>query len=277
MRFDPHRRPSDEHSGDAVLAFDIETVADPESEDGSFPPWPTHRPVAASFLYASVGYSHEEFQLDTLICEPGDEATFYKGIDALLAPGLTPISFNGRAFDVNVLRLGAMAANCMELPNLTRLAQAHRYGREHADLLDLVGGYGAARGHSLAQLCHRLEIPVKVSAKGSDVGDLWRQGKAEVVKRYVEEDVAATYLLWLEAYAFRHSREDLIALPLDAFARWIETQPELEHLRPFAVCRPARWARSRAVWHRAVRAREDAARRAEREQHDRQFAETPIF
>lgn len=277
MRFDPHRRPSDEHSGDSVVVFDIETIADPEAVGGSFPPWPTHRPVAASFLYASVSYGLEEFQLDTLICEPGGEAEFYKGIDALLAPGLTPITFNGRAFDVNVLRLGAMAANSMELPNLARLAQANRYGREHADLLDQLGAYGAARGHSLAQLCHRLDIPVKQSAKGSDVGDLWRRGEAEVVKRYVEEDVAATYLLWLAAYAFRHSREDLLALPLDAFARWIEMQPELEHLRPFTACRQARWARSRSVWHRTVKAREDAAARVEREQHDRQFGETPIF
>lgn len=277
MRPEPHRRPSDEHSGQAVLAFDIETIAEPEPEDGSFPPWPTHIPVAASFLYASVGYDGAEFQLDTIICEAGEEAEFYGAMDALLRPGLTAISFNGRSFDLNVLRVGAMSAYRMDLPNLARLAQTNRYGRDHADLLEQFGGYGAARGHSLAQLCQRLAIPVKTSTQGSDVGELWRHGEKETVQRYVEEDVCATYLLWLYWHAFRHSREDLIAVPLDAFARWLEGQPELTHLLPFATCKPALWARSRAIGLRIARAHELAASRLERERIDREFAEPIHF
>src|SRR5690606_25635921 len=127
--------------------------------------------------------------------------------------------------------------------------------------LDLMDAFGGGRGASLAELCGALDIPAKTSVSGGDVADLWRQGDLTAIKRYVMEDVAASYILHLHACAWRECDEKLIALPLAALAIWSESEPGLSHLLPFATCRPARWARARAPALRAEAAAADAARR----------------
>lgn len=270
------RRPSDEHAHEHVVAYDIETIVDEEPSDGSFPPWPGHKPVAAAFLSAASFGGETEFRLDTLVCEEGAEVAFYREVDRLLPAGATAISFNGRSFDNLVLRLGAMAAFEFTTPNIARLAHSNRYGREHADLCELFGGYGAGRGHPLAAICERLRIPVKSSVSGGDVGALWRAGERETVLRYVSEDVLATYLVWLNWIAFRHSDPVLIASPLASLARWIECSPHLQHLMPFASCPAVRWARPRAITEKVRRAFADAERRIERERTEREFEGNPF-
>jgi hypothetical protein len=270
------RRPSDDHAHERVVVFDIETIVDEEPSDGSFPPWPRHKPVAAAFLSAATSDGETEFRLDTLVCEEGAEAAFYRQVDRLLPAGATAVTFNGRAFDNLVLRLGAMAAFEFAAPNIARLAHANRYGREHADLCELLGGYGAGRGHPLVAICERLRIPVKTSASGGDVGALWRAGERETVLRYVSEDVLATYLVWLNWIAFRHSDPVLIARPLADLARWIERSPELQHLLVFASCPAARWARPRAIAEKVRRALVEAERRVERERIEREFEGNPF-
>jgi hypothetical protein len=265
------RRPSDDHGHEHVVTFDLETIVAEQPVHGTFPPWPTHTPVAAAFLTVAAWGGHAEFRLDTLVCEPGQEADFYRAVDRLLPTGATIISFNGRAFDAVVLRLGAMAAGVFDAANIARLAQANRYGREHADLCELLGAYGAARGHPLASLCERLQIPVKTSINGGDVGALWRAGEREAVLRYVSEDVLATYLLWLHHIAFRHAEPALMAEPLAALARWLQTSPELAHLLPFAECPPTRAAQPAALAFAVRRALEKAGRRLERVRTDREF------
>ncbi len=266
-----NRRPSDDHGHEHVTIFDIETQVDEEPIDGSFPAWPKHKPVAAAFLTVAAWGGHAEFRLDTLVCETGGEADFHREVDRLLPAGGTVVSFNGRAFDAPVLRLSAMAAGVFDAGNIARLAQANRYGREHADLCELVGSYGAARGHPLASLCERLRIPVKTSVSGGDVGALWRAGDREAVLRYVSEDVLATYLLWLHHIAFRHADPALIAEPLAALAGWIETSPELAHLLPFATCPPTRAARPQALGLAIQRALSKAEQRLQRIRTDREF------
>lgn len=270
------RRPSDDHAHDHVVAFDIETIVDEEPSDGSFPPWPGHKPVAAAFLSAVLSGGETEFRLDTLICSPGEEAAFYREVDRLLPAGATAISFNGRSFDNLVLRLGAMAELEFTTSNIARLAHANRYGREHADLCELFGAYGTGRGHPLSALCERLQIPVKTSVSGGDVGALWRTGDRETVLNYVSEDVLATYCLWLHWIAFRHSDPALMANPLCNLASWIERSPELKHLMPFAESPAARWARPRAIAERVQRALAEAERRVERERVEREFSRDPF-
>lgn len=275
--FQPHR-PSDDHRHEHTVTFDIETIVDDEPADGSFPPWPRHRPVATAFLTAHWRPGRYEFDLKTLICSPGGEAAFYAGVNALLPKGLTGITYNGRGFDLPVLRLQAMAAGRFDLEGLSNQAHASRYGREHLDLADQLCGYGGTRRVTLAEICAALDIPVKSSVHGADVGALWRAGEIEAIRRYVEEDVAATYLLALHWFAFRASDERRIAVPLADLAGWIERSPNLAHLMPFTTCRPAMWARSRALLHRVNQAGMAAERRLERECDDRAFAnERPIF
>ena len=67
-------------------------------------------------------------------------------------------------------------------------------------------------------------------------------------------------------------------MPLADLVGWIERSPELAHLVPFTTCRPAMWARSRALLHRVNAAGMAVERRLERERDDRAFAsERPIF
>ncbi|MEO9131317.1 MAG: hypothetical protein ABI240_08925 [Sphingomonas sp.] len=272
------QRPSDDHGMDQVVCFDIETIVDDEPADGSFPPWPRHKPVAAAFLSADWRAGGYEFDLQTLICLPGLEAKFYEEVDALLPKGRTGISYNGRGFDLPVLQLQAMAANRFSLEGLSNQTHAHRFGHDHLDLADQFCGYGGTRRVPLAELCHMLGIPIKTSVDGSEVGSLWRSGDIGAIANYVREDVIATYILALHWFAFRANDERRIAVPLDALTRWIERSPDLAHLAVFTTCRPAIWARSRAPFHAVTAAHADAERRAQHARDERAFAgETPTF
>ena len=59
-----------------------------------------------------------------------------------------------------------------------------------------------------------------------------------------------------------------LALPLADLSLWIESEPKLHHLLPFATCRPALWARSRAPALRAEAALADAELRLRRERDE---------
>ncbi|PZO75002.1 MAG: hypothetical protein DI632_12595 [Sphingomonas hengshuiensis] len=279
MRSSYPKRPSDEHATEHVVTFDLETVVDVEPEDGSFPPWPRHRPVAAAFLRADWNADGPyTFALETLICRPGDEAAFYASVDRLLPEGVTSVTYNGRGFDLPVLQIGAMAARQFELEGLAAHTHAPRYGARHCDLADQFSGYGGTRRVPLAELCERLGIPVKTSVHGSDVAALWRAGEIDAIRRYVEEDVLATYILWLHWSAGRAHDERRIAGPLADLAAWVEADATLAHLLPFATCSPALWARPRALHHVVSQALAAAERRVQIAADERAFAgERPIF
>lgn len=252
-----------------VVCYDLETITCQEMEDGSFPPWPRHRPVAGAFLTAKWSPAGYSFQLDTLLCKQGQEADFYRKVDSLLPAGCLGISLNGRNFDNLVLRLQAQRHGLFDLRNIARQAEAGRFDRDHLDLMDTFGG---GRGSSLAELCGALNIPVKTSASGGQVGEMWRGGEVAAIKRYVEEDVIATYILHLHTAAWREGNEQLLALPLADLANWLKGEPRLRHLLPFTTCRPARKALSRAPALRAEAALADAESRLKREQDEAAFS-----
>ncbi|WCP12579.1 hypothetical protein sphantq_00979 [Sphingobium sp. AntQ-1] len=263
------QRPPLKYPYEYVCVYDLETIVDEEMPDGSFPPWPRHRPVAGAFLTAEwspVGYS---FKFDTLLCREGREAEFYRKIDSLLPSGGMGVSLNGRNFDNAVLRLQAQRNGLFDLRNIARQSESGRFDVAHLDLMDAFGG---GRGTSLAELCGALDIPVKTSVTGGDVAGLWKLGNLAAIKAYVQEDVIATYILHLHAAAWREGHERQLVLPLADLAAWIEGEPGLRHLLPFATCRPAKWARSRAPALRAAAALADAELRLKREQDEAAFS-----
>lgn len=261
------QRPRDDHPTDRVVAYDIETVVDTEPPEGSFPPIPEHKPVAAAFLGVTraLDRSHT-FKLDILVCRPGSEERFYRKVDSCLPPGVVGIGWNSRGFDNPVLRLQAMRHGIFDLEGLARQTQCGRYDTTHCDLADQFAGYGSSRTLSLAAVCETLGIPVKTSVHGSDVGALWRAGDVQAIKRYVAEDVIATWIVWLHWAAWKNADPAELALPLSDFAAWLETTPALEPYRAFADCPPARWAREHAP---AIRAGHALTRAEIRAQHDR--------
>ena len=258
-----------------VVVFDIETVvADgDDTADGSFPPWPRHQPVAAAFLTARWSPDGYNFRLATLMCAPGEEAAFYAKVDEQLPAGATGIGFNSRGFDNRVLAIQAMKhAPGFGLSGLARQASAGRFDGAHVDLADQFGGMGGSRPVALAEICHALDIPIKTSTSGGDVGELWRTRQYRAIREYVREDVLASYLAWLHLIAFVKSDEKLFTLPLADLSAWLKAEGGLAHLRPFADCRPARVARTRAPALRIEAALAEAERRAARERDEAAFA-----
>lgn len=266
------QRPRDDHPTDRVVAYDIETIVDTEPTDGSFPPIPQHRPVAAAFLGVTrtIDRCHD-FRLDILVCRPGNEDSFYRKVDACLPPGIAGVGWNKRGFDNPVLRLQAMRYRVFDLEGLARQTQCGRYETTHCDLADQFAGYGSSRTLSLAAVCEALEIPVKTSVHGSDVGALWRAGDVQAIKCYVAEDVIATWIVWLHWAAWKNADPAELALPLSDFAAWLEATPGLEPYRAFADCPPARWARAHAPSIRAGKALRFAEMRLKHERDAQAF------
>lgn len=266
----PQRDAFNEHH---VVVYDIETIVDEEPADGSFPPWPRHRPVAAAFLTARWTTEGYDFRLATLMCKPGEEAAFYAKVEQQLPADATGVGFNSRGFDNRVLAIQAMKhAPGFDHAGLARQAFAGRFEGAHCDLADQFGGLGGARPVALAEICHALDIPIKTSTSGGEVGALWRAGQYGAIRNYVREDVLATYLCWLHFIAFVKSDETRITLPLADLAAWLEREPGLAHLQPFAECRPARVARARAPVLRAATALASAKRRVTQERDEAAFA-----
>lgn len=266
------QRPSDEHAGDHVVVFDVESIVDETVDDGSFPKWPLHRPVVASFLKASLDDHRYRFRMTSIVCQPGGEGNFYQAVDAQMPAGVTTVGFNSRGYDLPVLQLGAIAERRFELAGLSHHARAHRFGRSHCDLAEMYSLYGGTKRPSLSEICDRLCIPVKSSVHGSDVGGLWRSSDVDAIARYCEEDVAATYCAWLAHHAWRHSDEALIVRPLAAFAQWIERSPKRAHLMPFATSPTAVWARSRGLALGIADALKLAERRVQHAADERAFS-----
>jgi predicted PolB exonuclease-like 3'-5' exonuclease len=253
----------------SILAYDIETVSTAEMPDGSFPPWPTHLPIAIGFARADLRDGNWIFDLEALVVGEIDEDKLLREADKRMAAAEAITSFNGRQFDALVLRLAAQRRRLFGLRALADHAAAHRFGGEHVDLADLYASYG--RKVSLASICDEVGIPVKTTTHGSDVAALWQAGSSAQIRDYVLEDAVATLCLWFAWSAARHADEALITRPLAALARHIEATPALHHLQPFVDCDLMRWARPKALLADIAAAFARSQRKIERQEEERAF------
>ena len=269
MRASP-RLPIGASSARSILAYDIETIA-PQLDDGSFSPWPTHRPIAIGFAEARHRGGAWTFDIEALVVA-GDtvEADLIRAADERMAKVDTVTSFNGAQFDALVLRLAAQRERLWGLKALADHAAAHRYGGEHADLADLYASYGRKVG--LAAICEQIGIPVKTDVSGGDVAALWAADETERIRLYVMEDAVATLCLFLAWNAARAGDEALVTQPMAALARHIEATPDLQHLHAFIDCALMRWCRPRALRADVAAALERITARWQREEDERAFA-----
>lgn len=218
---------------DSRLAFlDIETISGEEMEDGAFPPWPTHSPVIASVLTADLdAHGIWNFAIESL--RFGEDEAPLNRIDELLR-GRSCVTFAGNNFDLKVLFLAAQASRNFSLPALTAAATEPRYtSARHVDLADKYSGYGAARGATLASLSEALGVPAKVSCHGSEVGQLYDEGRIDEIVEYCEGDVSNNLHLHANFRAMEKGDAGYHAALVWQFSRWVHDQ-ELEHLKPFA-------------------------------------------
>jgi len=215
-----------------LACVDIETISGEEIEDGAFPPWPSHTPLCASILTADFdAHGIWHFAIETV--RFGEDEAPLERIDELLR-GRAAITYNGRAFDFPVLMLAAQATRTFNLPALTAAATESRYvSARHVDLADKYSYYGAARGASLASLCEALGVPAKVAAHGSEVGQMYDEGRIDEIVEYCEGDVCNNLHLFANYRAMEKNDASYHASLVWQFSRWVHDQ-ELEHLKPFA-------------------------------------------
>jgi predicted PolB exonuclease-like 3'-5' exonuclease len=180
----------------------------------AFPRQPFHRVVAISFLEAEIERDgNQEAYLLRELRSGGkadfDEKQLLQGFFTYferLKPRL--VSFNGRGFDLPVLKYRAMVHG-VSAPWLYDAGDkwnsyTQRYSPDwHCDLLDVLSDFGASARVSLHEVSAVLGLPGKFGISGADVAGLVDEGKIEDVRHYCETDVLTTYLVYLRLMVHR--------------------------------------------------------------------------
>ncbi len=169
---------------------------------------PFHKVVAISFLEAEIGRegAFETYGLRDLRSggeEGFDEKKLIQGFFQYfdrLKPRL--VSFNGRGFDLPVLKYRAMVHG-ISAPFLHQAGDKwnsyrSRYSADwHCDLMEVLSDYGASARVKLNEVCAVLGFPGKFGVDGSDVAGMVEEGRIGEVRDYCETDVLNTYLVYL--------------------------------------------------------------------------------
>ncbi|NQV47169.1 MAG: 3'-5' exonuclease [Rhodospirillaceae bacterium] len=180
----------------------------------AFPRQPFHKVVAISFLEAEIDYSGggEAYMLRELRSggEAGfDEKQLLQGFFTYferLKPRL--VSFNGRGFDLPVLKYRAMVHG-ISAPWLYSggdkwNSYSSRYSTDwHCDLIEVLSDYGASARIKLNEVCSVLGFPGKFGVDGSKVAAMFDDGKIQEIRDYCETDVLNTYLVYLRLMQHR--------------------------------------------------------------------------
>lgn len=219
-----------------LFIFDIETITDLEAaanllganEDpkmlrqslidyhlqltkgqNSFFRQPFHKVVAISFLECEIEYKSDntEYYHIKSIRSGADidakEEDLIKGFFAHLKKNLSRlVSFNGKTFDVPVLKYRAMLfgiqAKWLYQSGDKWNNYNHRYSLEwHCDLLEALSDFSSSARVKMSEVCALLGFPGKLDVDGSDVEQLYQDGSLQEIRDYCECDVLNTYLIYL--------------------------------------------------------------------------------
>lgn len=174
----------------------------------SFLRQPFHKVVAISFLEAEIhrneGFEHYEIkQLRSGGNENSNEAELVEGFFKYLSkiyPRL--VTFNGRTFDLPVLKYRAMANGISAKWLYSSGDKWNNYNSRysldwHCDLIDAFSDYGASARIKMNEVCSILGFPGKFGVDGSKVTVLYDNSKIDEIRNYCETDVLNTYLLYL--------------------------------------------------------------------------------
>lgn len=219
-----------------LFVFDIETVPDTDavrnltgcqSEDvavlrqsltdyhlevtkgkNTFPRQMFHKIVAISFLEADIYHDgqHEWYEFKQLrsggkvgASEQELVQGFFQHLGKVSA---RLVSFNGRGFDLPVLKYRAMVHGVQADWLYKRGDKWNNYTQRysldwHCDLLEALSDYGSSTRCKLNEVCAVLKFPGKVGIDGSKVQDMYDDGEIQAIRDYCETDVLNTYLVYL--------------------------------------------------------------------------------
>jgi predicted PolB exonuclease-like 3'-5' exonuclease len=211
---------------DKLLVFDIETVPDSEAltwintgrnevstgsgtADDFFPKPPFHRVISIGMLVADIvkDGNYDCYQITKVGSLSAAQWTEKQMLEKFFdfwgkkLPKL--VSYNGKGFDIPVLKYRAMRSGiCAEKVFQTGdrwNSYAQRYSCNwHCDLLDVLTDFGASQRCSMHEVCCILQIPSKIGGvNGASVANMFAEGKQQSIDNYCELDVLSTYLLYL--------------------------------------------------------------------------------
>ncbi|MDQ6987780.1 MAG: 3'-5' exonuclease [Mariprofundaceae bacterium] len=200
---------SDESARDALRDYFLEKT----NGRNDFPRQPFHQVVAIS--YAQLVFEPGEEGAELVIRRLGSggdvnssEAELLDGFFGLIekrAPRL--VSFNGRGFDIPVLKYRAMV-HSLSCPRWFSEGDRWngydtRFSKEyHVDLLEVLSDYGASARCSMHEVASAFAVPGKLDTAGDDVRGMFENGEIEAIRNYCETDVCTTLLLFLRWQLF---------------------------------------------------------------------------
>lgn len=174
----------------------------------AFPRQPFHKVVAISFLEAEIERdgATETYHLRELRSggEAGfDEEKLVRGFFQhfeRLKPRL--VSFNGRGFDLPVLKYRAMVhgipASFLHNAGDKWNNYGQRYSPDwHCDLIEVLSDFGASARCKLNEICSVFGFPGKFGIDGAQVAPMYDDGRIKEIRDYCETDVLNTYLVYL--------------------------------------------------------------------------------
>ncbi len=207
-----------EEKGEEALRRELEEYH-LEITDGknSFLRQPFHKIVAISFLEAEIDRSGggERYILKELRTGGHEKSTEKEILEGFFqyVGRIKPrfVSFNGRTFDLPVLKYRAMKYG-ISVPWLYQMGDKwnsynSRYSLDwHCDLIDGLSDFGASARIKLNEVCSILGFPGKFGTDGGKVSELFDNGKIKEIRDYCETDVLNTYLVYLR---FMQHRGDI--------------------------------------------------------------------
>jgi predicted PolB exonuclease-like 3'-5' exonuclease len=123
------------------------------------------------------------------------------------------VTFNGRRFDFPVLELAALRYGIAapgHFADGSGSTRARYSTDRHLDLADYLTNFGASgplKG-GMDLLLKMIGLPGKMEVDGSQVQDLYEQGRMTEIHRYCRSDVVQTYFLFLRVELMRGRIDD---------------------------------------------------------------------
>jgi predicted PolB exonuclease-like 3'-5' exonuclease len=192
---------------DAVLALEKYHLEQTDGKNG-FARQPFHKIIAISFLSADIikTADGEGFKLQEIRSGGKPDSSEHELVSGLFNflknARARLVSYNGRTFDLPVLKYRAMIHG-IEASWLYKSGDKwnnynSRYSLDwHCDLLEAFSDFGASSRIKMNEVCAAFGLPGKIDTSGDDVAKLYSEGKIEEIRDYCEPDVINTYLLYL--------------------------------------------------------------------------------
>lgn len=192
----------------------------------SFPRQPFHKVVCISFLLCEIetGEQGESYTIKELKTGGRNEETETEILEKFCTflqkykPRI--VSFNGKTFDLPVIQYRSMMHK-IPCPWLYSKEMSYKFNHEpHCDLIDAFSNFGSSARVKMSEVAALLGVPCKQSGSGNEVLQMYNDGKLQEICNYCEEDVLATYMLYLHYQMHRG------ILALDVFERNLATAVE---------------------------------------------------